>query len=70
MKKYPFCKGEIEFDFGDDHPEEHFKLMLAQLEILGVPYLDALKKQGFAFDEKTEERMRHLLRYRFAKMED
>jgi len=39
----------------------NYRILLAQLEILGTPYLDALKRQGIYFDEIAESLFRAAL---------
>lgn len=61
MAKVPFCGGEIEVGAYVKEKEE-FRIMLAQIEVLGEPYLDALEKQGIKFD--ADGQMRELLKHR------
>lgn len=55
-----FLNGKITFhnSIAMDHTT---RILLAQLEVLGTPYLEALKKQCICFDETTEEQIRCIL---------
>ena len=51
----PFCNGVIEVPMCQAVHGE-FRILLAQLEVLGIPYLDALEKQGIFIEHKEEIR--------------
>jgi hypothetical protein len=54
----PFCNKMLEISCAlAVHGE--YRIILAQLEILGIPYLDALEKQGIFLEHK--EKIRELL---------
>ena len=48
----PFCNGKLEVGTGT----LEYRIILAQLEILGIPYLDALEKQNVLLEHKEEIR--------------
>lgn len=51
----PFCNGTLEVKCGTSIQGE-YRILLAQLEVLGIPYLDALEKHSILLDHKEEIR--------------
>ena len=63
MAKIPFCNGYL--DVGEYiSKEKDFRVMVAQIEVLGTAYLDALQKQDIYIDKNGQ--MRDLLKERAA----
>ncbi len=57
----PFCDGALEIGAYLAQNED-FRRRLALLEVLGIPYYDALKKQGLIFGGEIDEKILEILK--------